>query len=176
MLLKLLSNAFIFEKGTALAMPWDAIAEGGMDDGSDPRPYPFKNDEIELSGVNRAGEYQLVAGELTVLRKSDRLSFPISMLMASFNVTDDDLKSGHISLEIAAQSVYKVTVLDRELQPVSGRRLTFYPDATAMPGPLRIASMGIKPDGNGTFYFLGNSPCNLWFQLDAETGLSIVPV
>ncbi len=180
MLLKLLSKTFTFEKGTALAMPWDVAAEGGMDAwvnrGNSEGFSSVMDDAIELTGVNRVGEYQLIAGELTVQRPSDGLSFPIAMLSSQFNVADEDLKNGHANLEIAAQCVFKVTVLDRDLQPVPGGRLTFYPDWAATPGPLRIASMGVKPDENGTFYFLGNSPCNLWFSLEAETGLTIVPV
>jgi len=138
------------------------------------------DDSIELTDVDRAGEYQLIVGDLTVQRKSDHLSFTIAMLSRQLNITDEDLKDGNATLAIDAPSVFKVTVLDRGLQPIPGRRLTFYADGSggsaATPGPLRIGSMGVKSDENGTFYFLGNNPCNLWFHLDVETGLTIVPV
>lgn len=184
MLLKLLSNAFTFEKGTALAMPYDVAAEGGMEAwvnrGNSEGFSPVMDDAIELTGVNRAGEYQLMAGELTVQRVSDGLSFPIAIVSGQFNVTDENLKHGRANMEIAAQSVFKVTVLDRDLQPIPQRRLTFFADGfgitSSTGGPLRIASIGVKSDENGIFYFLGNNPSSLWFILDAETGLSIVPV
>lgn len=110
MLLKLLSKEFTFEKGTALAFPWGLAAEGSMDawvNRANSEGFSsVMDDAIELTGVDRAGEYQLIVGDLTVQRKSDHLSFTIAMLSRQLNITDEDLKDGNASLAIDAPSVF----------------------------------------------------------------------
>ena len=184
MLLKLQSKPFIFESGEALAMPWNLAAEGGMEAWIDRtnvgRFSPVTLNGIELPGVSRAGEFQLVTGGLSVRRLSDGLSFPNVMFSTQFDITGEDLKNGYAELLIDAASVFKVTVLDRGLQPIPHRRLTLIPDSArnkaSTSDSIRILSMGATSDENGTFYFLGNNPCLLRVQLDAETGATIVPV
>jgi hypothetical protein len=169
MRLRLSSKEFIFEQGKLVLMPRDFDAKSGIalvERINRETLVTLVNNTVELTDVIHPGDYRLLITELTVQRAADHFTGFIPMFALGMSIRRQDLDSGEVKLEISAEGLFKVTILDHEERPIPHRRLTFHAD---------MFNMSIKSDETGTFLFLGN-PCLWWIELDRDTGLRIVPV
>ena len=141
--------------------------------GDKPKQLRLAENRIENADIRVAGEYRLLLMGISIQRTRDHLQAVLPSFVCTFQVSDADLKKGRAIIEIGDESLYKITIMDREWKPVPDRELTCIHRALFDWGGYSDAT--VKADHTGSFLLLGN-PFAYALGLDKETGLMIRPI
>ena len=141
--------------------------------GDEPKELTLVDNRVENVDIRLPGEYRLLLMGISIQRRKDHFTAVLPCFVYTFQVSDAELKRGRATVEIGEDSLYRITIMDREWRPVPDRELTCIPRAIFEWGGSSDAT--VKADHTGSFLLLGN-PFAYVLGLDKETGLMIRPI
>jgi len=168
--LNLTSRQFVFESGKAV------LLADGANDLAHAVSGSLSANRIDAPDLRNAGAYRLVLSELALQRTTDglRASVPLFVHPHAVVLTEEDIRRGAIAVLPEPEDIFRVTVIDREQEPIPNRRVHML--ANLLGFDLNtLFSIEITSGPSGSFAVLGN-PCALGIDLDRNTGLLIVPL
>lgn len=123
---------------------------------------------LQLSGP---GRFRCEVRDLELLRVRDQKHFHVRyFVLPEFALAEVDFQKGSAEINVNAQGIFKLVVLDQDRQPIPRKKVQFHNT---------MISSDIAADENGELIFLGN-PTEYHFELGAERdnlfGLLIMPL
>ena len=170
MLLELRSREFSFERGGAslIAPDWEEVALRSQ---QIPAVLQLEHNRIADAPIDRPGQFLLILGGLSVVRKSDERTFFVSGFVEVVSVNDHDISNGRTIIPLEPDGLYQITLFDpAEHRPLAHRRLSFSLIASNF-----VYNTGFDTDDAGAITFLGK-PTRFRIEIERDMGLTVVPI
>src|SRR5712671_2052240 len=108
MLLELRSQKFSFERGGVGLIPqdWEKLALLGQ---YVPGTLQLEHNRIADAPVDRPGQFLLILGGLSVVRKSDQRKFSVPLFVDIVNVQDRDMANVTAIIPLEPDGLYQIT-------------------------------------------------------------------
>jgi hypothetical protein len=170
MLLELRSRRFSFERGGVGLIPpnWEEVA---LVNEYIPSALQLEHNRITDAPIDRAGQFLLILGDLSVVRKSDERTFLVSAFFEVVSINDHDIAHGTTIIPLEPDGLYQITVFDpAEHRPLAHRRLSF---------SLMSSNFGydtaFDTDDAGRITFL-DKPTLFRIEIERDMGVTIIPI
>jgi len=169
LLLELRSRKFSFERGGVglVAPDWEEALLSQQVPGA----LKLEHNRIADAPVDRPGQFLLILGDLSVVRKSDGRTFSVPAFFEVVTLTDRDIADSTAIIPLEPDGLYQIALFDpAKHRPLAHRRLSFSLMASNF-----VYDAGFDTDDAGKITFLGK-PTRFRIEIERDMGVTIMPI